>query len=783
MRRLWMAFLIGWIVLTACGTLEVGREQAPAPDPRAATIEALATQNARLAAQVATLAAPTFPSDLGWLAYVHGGDIWVKALPSGEPRRLTTDGRNQEPRWSPSGQWLAFRKGEQVWVVRADGSDPAPVAAGALISAFAWAPDRDLLAYVSGGELYIANTDGSSLTKRVSASPELPRRLGRIAWNPDGQRIAYEWEGLSPDGRPIRKGIGIVTPEGKEQSVTLPIGDPLLVGWTGDGTFLLVQDGMNSPSLLADGSPLYALFPEREPIQLAPSILPYPDFVAPDPAGSGRVAVVAGGGREAWTNKRLIIVAPSSSDPVVLSPPNMAVSSPSWSPDGAFIAYVAAPDAGTSLAGGEETRRTLMGRRIFVVNTEGPPQPRPITGDPAYRDERPLWSHDGSALLFIRMDDQGRISLWLVSSAGGIPQKVADELTPAPDWFGYYGHIHWDDLLDWWRGPSQKVEALHPYLSGFPSDVPPGLVLGTESGLWKVGKGNSPERILDRLDVVLSPDGKQAVYVADADLWLIDLITKEERNLTNTPDLLECCPQWWPAKPGTLVYSSQPGDAGWGPNIGLLTVMEIGRPRYLVVGREWSGSSPGPAPDGDTIAFDQALQGYLFRWSDGRLIPFDPASYTFVEGPTPLTIEKVGSPSWSPDGRYLAWMMGGDFGEGWRLGLGVFDLRTQRARLLRSYEPLDVGEWPGAAVWSPDGQWLACVVGRAANPDEEGLYVLRSDGSQEHYLGSGRDPVWSPDGRWLAFRRGTDLWLADREGWALRQVAREAWPVAWLASP
>ena len=68
---------------------------------------------------------------LGTLAYIQGGDVWVKELPDGEPKRLTTDGRNRSPRWSPSGDWLAFykgnspsavsREGDQVWVIRKSG--------------------------------------------------------------------------------------------------------------------------------------------------------------------------------------------------------------------------------------------------------------------------------------------------------------------------------------------------------------------------------------------------------------------------------------------------------------------------------------------------------------------------------------------------------------------------------------------------------------------------------------------------------------------------------------
>ncbi|MEJ2352594.1 MAG: hypothetical protein P8Y03_22640, partial [Anaerolineales bacterium] len=47
--------------------------------------------------------APAYP-DLGKLAYVQGGDLWVKTLPDGEPQQLPTDGLNTQPRWSPSGK-------------------------------------------------------------------------------------------------------------------------------------------------------------------------------------------------------------------------------------------------------------------------------------------------------------------------------------------------------------------------------------------------------------------------------------------------------------------------------------------------------------------------------------------------------------------------------------------------------------------------------------------------------------------------------------------------------
>jgi Tol biopolymer transport system component len=44
------------------------------------------------------------PANLGKLAYLQEGDIWVKDLPDGHARQLTTGGHSREPRWSPSGR-------------------------------------------------------------------------------------------------------------------------------------------------------------------------------------------------------------------------------------------------------------------------------------------------------------------------------------------------------------------------------------------------------------------------------------------------------------------------------------------------------------------------------------------------------------------------------------------------------------------------------------------------------------------------------------------------------
>jgi hypothetical protein len=123
----------------------------------------------------------------------------------------------------------------------------------------------------------------------VPLAPSTPTgQIGHIAWSPDGAWIAYEWSEQKTSGPP-EKSLWKIPANGGEPIQLYPnresdIGGPILHAWTGDGRFLLLQSGMDSASLLADGSPLYALPAGGGAlVQLAETVLAYPDFVVPEP--------------------------------------------------------------------------------------------------------------------------------------------------------------------------------------------------------------------------------------------------------------------------------------------------------------------------------------------------------------------------------------------------------------------------------------------------------------------------------------------------------------------
>jgi hypothetical protein len=352
----------------------------------------------------------------------------------------------------------------QVGLIQADGSGEHLLSQGASIAVFAWSPREDRLVYTTAaGGLSTVNADGTDSVTLIpeSSSPPLgERQIGRVSWSPDGNWIAYELR-IQPAGRFLAyQGLWMVSPNGGTHIELHNSGAPnrgecILVGWSSLGTQVLFLQNQSPRPSLAEGGQLYAVRadPDSSPqtstsLISGQTILPYNDFVAPSPfgtAGSSQpvVAFIAGDGRDTWNNKNLWSAGQR------ITADDLAAISPTWSPDGSRLAFVGMPaqSGGTpaGLAG-------LARRRVWVANAYGDARLRQLTDADGYRDEFPRWSADGDYLLFARIDTRGRASLWIISSNGGFPRQVVDELTPAPDPLDSYGHVDWDAYFDWWRG-------------------------------------------------------------------------------------------------------------------------------------------------------------------------------------------------------------------------------------------------------------------------------------------------------------------------------------------
>ncbi len=142
---------------------------------------------------------------------------------------------------------------------------------------------------------------------------------------------------------------------------------------------------------------------------------------------------------------------------------------------------------------------------------------------------------------------------------------------------------------------------------------------------------------------------------------------------------------------------------------------------------EWS-------PDGKQIAFTAKPPG-VPNWPQIRAIYIINSDGTDEYRLTDEDTRERG-PTWSPDGKYIAF-------ESNRLaepGVGQIDIWriTLETKALRRLTRAREDEWYSIPSWSPDGKYIAYQ-------DGGGIYLILADGRRPQRLGRGERPDWSPD--------------------------------------
>ncbi len=327
------------------------------------------------------------------------------------------------------------------------------------------------------------------------------------------------------------------------------------------------------------------------------------------------------------------------------------------------------------------------------------------------------------------------------------------------------------DLCDWYEPLAVPV---NPNASIIADPSLAGLVYlnMNANSVWQVDATGitTPALAWADINTVVSPDGTQAIYFKNDDVWAADLTTGTWRNLTNTPDRVEY-PEFWIPGTDLIGLSSYDPTESDGLPAWQLTFVPLDGSGYEVVDLGAMGGSPAVSPNGSVMAYDADGEARLYRIGSG-VEGFDPAQYG-LNG-----VEKISAPAFSPDGTKLAWWVGGSLTGGeWQNALAVFDLGAGTYTLLHPYAPL-AGEGFINPVWSPDGLWLASsVIGEGSR---SALWVFKADGSEEHLIGDGAQPVWSPASNALVLMQWGDG--PAQESMAIRVVLNE-WSMSALALP
>ena len=294
-------------------------------------------------------------------------DVYLVPVDGAEPLRLTSGKKSEtSPRFSPDGEWIAFlsdREGKKT-------------------------------------QVYLLSRRGGEAVKRTA----FPGGVSDLAWSPDSKRLALVVSDPDPDAPDEEE-------EGKTGEEKKKTPKPIVLRraqFQRDGEGFLgevrkhvhVFDVLKKASVQVTSGPFDDSEPTWSPDGQAIAFVS--NRTLPDPDRSQNTDVFVVGAREGEVPRG------------VASGPG-ADSSPSFSPDGQSIAYV---------AGGAPGDLWYGASHVAIAPVAGGPS-RPLTAALDRNVASPRFTPDGRAVLFL-LEDRGNRHLARVPVEGGPIERVVD---------------------------------------------------------------------------------------------------------------------------------------------------------------------------------------------------------------------------------------------------------------------------------------------------------------------------------------------------------------------
>ena len=380
---------------------------------------------------------------------------------------------------------------------------------------------------------------------------------------------------------------------------------------------------------------------------------------------------------------------------------------PSWSPDGARIAF---------------TRDLETGAEVFLMNSNGGNQQR-LTFNDHHQAALPSWSPDGTRIAFNRYLDRDA-DVFVMNADGSNRRQISDN--DHQDWISTAA---WSSYI-----PSTGSDLFSDVPEGHWAEeeigcaVTNGIITGTGEGAFDpdgtvsrseivtsiydtvnlladhqtdwVGWNTSPTMTSGLMAFSSNRDGDWEIFVMNPDGTNLRQLTHNHR--------YDRDPSWSPDGAQIAFTSSRDGDEE------IFVMNADGTDQRQLTSNHHADSAPSWAPDGAQITFQSTRDGdaEIFVMNADGTIPRQLTKNTHHDT----------DPSWSPDGTQI------DF-TSYREGDAEIFLMNADGTILRQLT--DNNHYHAAPAWSPDGAQIAFQRWGDGNYD---VYLMNADGTAQRKL-------------------------------------------------